>query len=64
MDGLSGRAVLVTGAASGIGRASAAAFARAGASLAVLLTTTVPQLSSRLRAGPPAADVGGSDQTE
>src|SRR3954468_24224911 len=36
MDGLSGRAVLVTGAASGIGRASAVAFARAGASLALL----------------------------
>jgi NAD(P)-dependent dehydrogenase (short-subunit alcohol dehydrogenase family) len=36
MDGLSGRAVLVTGAASGIGRASAVAFARAGASLALV----------------------------
>src|SRR3954453_22205638 len=36
MDGLSGRAVLVTGAASGIGRATAVAFARAGASLALV----------------------------
>jgi NAD(P)-dependent dehydrogenase (short-subunit alcohol dehydrogenase family) len=36
MDGLAGRAVLVTGAASGIGRASAVAFARAGASLALV----------------------------
>jgi NAD(P)-dependent dehydrogenase (short-subunit alcohol dehydrogenase family) len=36
MDGLSGRAVLVTGAASGIGRASAVAFARAGASPALV----------------------------
>jgi NAD(P)-dependent dehydrogenase (short-subunit alcohol dehydrogenase family) len=36
MDELAGRAVLVTGAASGIGRASAVAFARAGASVTVL----------------------------
>lgn len=36
MDGLAGRAVLVTGAASGIGRASAVAFARAGASVALV----------------------------
>jgi len=36
MDGLTGHAVLVTGAASGIGRASAVAFARAGASLGLV----------------------------
>jgi len=33
---LSGRAVLITGAASGIGRASALAFAAAGASVALM----------------------------
>ena len=33
---LSGRAALITGAASGIGRASALAFASAGASVALL----------------------------
>ncbi|MGY1616747.1 SDR family NAD(P)-dependent oxidoreductase [Geodermatophilus sp. SYSU D00691] len=36
MDDLAGQAVLVTGAASGIGRASALAFARAGAAVALL----------------------------
>ena len=36
MDGLAGNAVLVTGAASGIGRASAVAFARAGAAVALV----------------------------
>jgi NAD(P)-dependent dehydrogenase (short-subunit alcohol dehydrogenase family) len=34
-DDLSGRAALITGAASGIGRASAIAFAAAGASVAM-----------------------------
>ncbi|MCV2491949.1 SDR family oxidoreductase [Geodermatophilus sp. YIM 151500] len=36
MEDLAGQAVLVTGAASGIGRSSAVAFARAGASVALL----------------------------
>jgi NAD(P)-dependent dehydrogenase (short-subunit alcohol dehydrogenase family) len=36
MDDLAGRAVLVTGAGSGIGRVSAVAFARASASLALV----------------------------
>jgi len=34
MEGLAGQVALVTGAASGIGRASAVAFARAGAAVA------------------------------
>ncbi|HEV7727079.1 MAG TPA: APC family permease [Modestobacter sp.] len=32
--------------------------------IALLLTTAVPRLSSRLRDGPPAAGAGGSDQAE
>jgi len=36
MEGLAGQVALITGAASGIGRASAVAFARAGAAVAVI----------------------------
>src|SRR5687768_14311343 len=48
-----GRAVLVTGAAKGIGRATAAAFARAGAHIA-LLDRDVPELEAAVAGLGPA----------
>jgi NAD(P)-dependent dehydrogenase (short-subunit alcohol dehydrogenase family) len=65
---LSGAAVLVTGAASGIGRASALAFARAGAHVAALdvdvrgLVTLAEQSDGRIQ--PMIADVRHPDQVE
>jgi NAD(P)-dependent dehydrogenase (short-subunit alcohol dehydrogenase family) len=65
---LSGAAVLVTGAASGIGRASALAFARAGAHVAAVdvdvrgLVTLAEQSDGRIQ--PMIADVRHPDQVE
>jgi NAD(P)-dependent dehydrogenase (short-subunit alcohol dehydrogenase family) len=65
---LSGAAVLVTGAASGIGRASALAFAAAGARVAAIdvdaggLATLAEQSDGRIQ--PMVADVRDPDQVE
>jgi NAD(P)-dependent dehydrogenase (short-subunit alcohol dehydrogenase family) len=68
MDDLAGRAVLVTGAASGIGRASAVAFAHASASLTLVdvdeggLDGTLTLVrEARARAEPIVADVTDLD---
>lgn len=65
---LSGAAVLVTGAASGIGRASALAFAAAGARVAAVDTdaaglASLPEESDG-RIQPMVADVGDQDHVE
>ncbi|TQM36487.1 SDR family NAD(P)-dependent oxidoreductase [Pseudonocardia cypriaca] len=65
---LSGAAVLVTGAASGIGRAGALAFARAGARVAAVdvdargLATLAEESDGRIR--PMVGDVRDADQVE
>src|SRR5215468_6580320 len=53
---LSGRAVLITGAASGIGRASALAFAAAGASVALVDINAggLAETAAARKLGPPA----------
>ena len=57
---LSGRAVLITGAASGIGRASALAFAAAGASVALLdinAAGLAETAAAARKLGPPAEPI-------
>src|SRR6185437_5569772 len=63
---LSGRAALVTGAASGIGRASALAFAAAGASVALLDidATGLAETASAARAIGAPAEVIQADVTD